>query len=65
MACAGNLWASLGLMVILFISIVAVSQRSLCLLYRFHSSLNRGRHRNETPTVVTMPAQLTLMWKRY
>jgi hypothetical protein len=32
MACAGNLWASLGLMVILFISIVAVSQRSLCLL---------------------------------
>ena len=35
------------------------------LLYRFHSSLNRGHHRNEKPTVVPIPAQLTLIWKWY
>jgi hypothetical protein len=34
-------------------------------LYRFHSCLNRGRHSSEMPTIVPVPGQRTLMWKRY
>ena len=33
--------------------------------YRLHSCLNRSRHSNETPTIVPIPGQLTLIWKRY